>query len=54
MNTGALYRAALVLCLLLGVGLRFVGLTRGTSDFVLPEASNEGVNSAFYAFHPDE
>ena len=34
--------------------VRFVGLTRGTSDFVLSEASNGGVNSAFYTFHPDE
>ena len=48
------YWTATALCLLLGVGLRFAGLTRGTSDFVLPEAQQQGVERAFYTFHPDE
>ncbi len=34
--------------------MRFAGLTRGVSDFVLPEARQLGVTSAFYSFHPDE
>ncbi len=48
------YGTAAALCLLLGAGLRFAGLTRGTSDFVLPEAQQQGVERAFYTFHPDE
>lgn len=43
-----------VLGLLLGVWMRVTGLTRGESDFVLPEAQREGVEVAFYTFHPDE
>ena len=49
-----LYGTGAALCLLLGAGLRFAGLTRGTSDFVLPEARQQGVERAFYTFHPDE
>jgi tetratricopeptide (TPR) repeat protein len=45
------YKALLVLVLLLGGWLRLTGLTRGASDFVLPE---QGTREAFYAFHPDE
>ena len=41
-------------CLLLGGALRFVGLERGGSDFVLAEERGAGVAEAFYAFHPDE
>lgn len=48
------YGTGAALCLLLGAGLRFAGLTRGTSDFVLPEARQQGVEQAFYTFHPDE
>jgi len=44
----------LVLGCLAGGVLRFAGLTRGTSDFVLPEQAREGVQEAFYHFHPDE
>ncbi|MFH1566832.1 MAG: hypothetical protein ABIL09_02460, partial [Gemmatimonadota bacterium] len=40
--------------LILGVVLRWVGLTRGSSDFVLPEQRRAGVSRAFYTFHPDE
>ena len=38
--------------LLGGLGLRLTGLTRGESDFALPEMG--GVNQAFYHFNPDE
>jgi len=48
------YRACFIVCLLAGGVLRFAGLTRGTSDFVLPEQAREGVEEAFYHFHPDE
>lgn len=54
MSTRAWYWTAAALCLLLGAGLRFAGLTRGASDFVLPEAQKQGVERAFYTFHPDE
>ncbi|MDE2742224.1 MAG: tetratricopeptide repeat protein [Gemmatimonadota bacterium] len=54
MSTRTWYWTATVICLLLGAGLRFAGLTRGTSDFVLPEAQQQGVERAFYTFHPDE
>lgn len=47
------YWTAVALCLLLGAGLRFAGLARGTSDFILPEAQQD-VERAFYTFHPDE
>ena len=47
-----------ILCLLavliLGCVLRFVGLTRGGSDFVLPEQARTGVGEVYYQFHPDE
>ena len=33
--------------------MRFAGLARGTSDFILPEAQQD-VERAFYTFHPDE
>ena len=42
---------ALVLCLMLGTGLRFVGLTRGISDF---DPSRQSDQQTFYHFHPDE
>lgn len=41
-------------CLVLGAGLRLVGLTRGTSDFILSEERRGGADEAFYTFHPDE
>ena len=45
--------------LLFGAALRLTGLTRGDSDFVLPEATEEGSTRSesirsFYNFHPDE
>ena len=40
--------------LLVGLALRVVGITRGASDFVLPEDRSAGQVTAFYAFHPDE
>ena len=40
--------------LLLGVALRFSGLTRGISDFVLPQQADAGRQTSFYQFHPDE
>ena len=47
--------ALLVLfCLLLGCALRFAGLMRGSSDFILPEQQRRGATTAFYSFHPDE
>ncbi len=49
MSRSGLYWAGLVLCLLLGIGLRFVGLTRGASVF-----SASGAALEFYQFHPDE
>ena len=48
------YRACLFLVLLLGFALRFTGLSRGTSDFVLPADEARGLSTAFYHFHPDE
>ena len=42
---------ASVLCLMLGTGLRFVGLTRGISDF---DPSRQSDQQTFYHFHPDE
>ena len=48
-----LNRWALV-CIAAGCVLRFAGLTRGASDFVLPEQTRTGVEQAFYHFHPDE
>jgi Tfp pilus assembly protein PilF len=42
-----------VFCLLAGCALRFVGLTRGSSDLVLPEAGAD-IRVSFYQFHPDE
>ena len=40
--------------LLLGVALRFSGLTRGISGFVLPLQADAALQSSFYQFHPDE
>lgn len=48
------YRTCLLLVLLLGFALRFTGLGRGTSDFVLPADETRGLSTAFYHFHPDE
>ena len=49
-------RASVCLLVLLvaGTALRFVGFSRGSSDFVLPEDRTAGHETAFYAFHPDE
>ena len=44
----------LVLCLVLGCALRFAGLTRGDSFFVLPGPDQSAAGRAFYHFHPDE
>ncbi len=44
----------LLVVLVLGCALRFVGLTRGSSDFVLPEQARTGVGEVYYQFHPDE
>ena len=44
----------LVGLLLFGAALRLTGLTRGDSDFVLPEAAEDGSIRSFYNFHPDE
>ena len=41
-----------ILCIILGCSLRFVGLTRGDSSFVIDGASQS--ERAFYHFHPDE
>ena len=41
-----------ILCLILGCSLRFVGLTRGDSSFVLDGSGQS--ERAFYHFHPDE
>ena len=41
-----------ILCIILGCSLRFVGLTRGDSSFVLDGSSQS--ERAFYHFHPDE
>ena len=41
-----------ILCIILGCSLRFVGLTRGDSSFVL-DGSDQS-ERAFYHFHPDE
>lgn len=43
-----------ILCLILGCSLRFVGLTRGDSSFVLNGAGQSETSKAFYHFHPDE
>jgi tetratricopeptide (TPR) repeat protein len=48
------YKVLLALILLLGGWLRFAGLTRGVSDFALPEQRAAGQEQAFYQFHPDE
>ena len=48
MSRGGLYWVGLGLCLLLGVWLRFAGLTRGASDFAVPGQFE------YYQFHPDE
>ena len=42
------YLLAVALCLLLGAGLRIVGLERGASDL------GPGGAPAFHTFHPDE
>ena len=41
-----------ILCIVLGCSLRFVGLTRGDSSFVLDKSGQS--ERAFYHFHPDE
>ena len=49
-----LYTCCFAGLLLLGAALRFAGLTRGQSDFVLPEHNKSGLHTSFYHFHPDE
>ncbi len=44
----------LAICLVLGCSLRFAGLTRGDSSFVLPGPNQSTGDRAFYHFHPDE
>ena len=44
----------LILCLVLGFALRFVGLTRGDSSFVPAGPDRAAGEDAFYHFHPDE
>ena len=44
----------LIPCLVLGCALRFAGLTRGDSSFVLPGPDQQAGGRAFYHFHPDE
>ena len=44
----------IILCLILGCSLRFVGLTRGDSSFVLNGSGQSENSTAFYHFHPDE
>ncbi len=44
----------LILCLVLGGALRFVGLTRGDSSFVPAGPDRAAGEDAFYHFHPDE
>ena len=44
----------LILVLVLGCSLRFVGLTRGTSSFVMNGSGQSENGAAFYHFHPDE
>ena len=47
-------RLCLVFCLVLGCALRFAGLTRGDTSFVLPGPDQPAGDRAFYHFHPDE
>ena len=47
-------QAVLAAIILIGGLLRFTGLDRGWSDFVLPEARAQGQEHAFYSFNPDE
>ena len=47
-------RLCLVFCLVLGCALRFAGLTRGDSSFVVPAPDQPAGGRAFYHFHPDE
>ena len=54
MRRWSIYTYLFCTCLLVGLGLRFVGLGRGVSDFVLAEERGTGGLEAFYAFHPDE
>ena len=44
----------LILCLVLGFSLRFVGLTRGDSSFVPSAPDHTSDERAFHHFHPDE
>ena len=48
------FASVFILILILGAVLRFIGLTHGDSDFVLPENAATGATRAFYHFHPDE
>lgn len=43
-----------ILVLVLGCSLRFVGLTRGDSSFVMNGSDRSENGTAFYHFHPDE
>ncbi len=48
------YRLFLLFLLALAFYTRFVGLTRGESDFVSSEERALGLSTSFHAFHPDE
>jgi len=54
MNRPKVLIFSLACCLALGGWLRATGLTRGASDFALPEQVRAGETEAFYHFHPDE
>ena len=54
MNKQNHWRKWALVCMVAGCVLRFAGLTRGSSDFVLPEQARRGETTAFYYFHPDE
>ncbi len=54
MRSKPIWRVFVLAILLAGLYLRCVGLTRGLSDFVLPEGPSAGEGNAFYHFHPDE
>ena len=54
MSKRHLYLICIATLLTVGAALRFAGLTRGVSDFVLPHQADTGQLTAFYQFHPDE
>ena len=54
MSKPSLCKICFAVLFLLGAALRFTGLTRGISDFVLQEQADTGIQTSFYHFHPDE